>query len=793
MLRLKPSELTLTPDDIDETLRRMARRQQSRPPAAQGQRRTKPNGRPPPPKLVSGAQRSVRDAITHLGNMPALQPQHAMIAHVDDESDETDETLADPVQRVESSPDPVSLYTHPVQLASASSTAVAPSHRHSTRLPFRLGRSRRRQDNDQELASSPKEHSDDSEGTLVEPPGLPTETTAVADPATPSRRRQIGESNAGSSPIRQRSPPASPPSLRGGASRPQRNRVRSVGQEALYAPSPLRQAQVPSPAYSPEVASPNSDEGRPRMHLKGYFADRQDPVPRRVDSGDFTEATETMSATSYTFQETVPRAPHTEPFRRTSQPRFHSRSQSSNDAPPSRLFVPTPHSPYISQGEDIFWTASTSTPECSINDKLGSRARQHSSEMSNTSLAYSYYELPDNRQSSGEHSAQVSLSQSQHDGVAASRQASRGTYRSFKLSDGRSLHPAGDPSKFPVLIRRPPDQQSASPLPAEPYGRPSAGNLGTRFQQAIHRYVSSDSSSREVPTDATAATMEERASPLDVLEAQIERASHHVGEQQGRQYRRSHPESGQSAYRTAGPGISSFDQFQFTYGASSNAFDQPASMLGPSQGEFGAPMAMADDPYTRGVSAHVGRSYGSTVRPISAQPVPAASHAAPPYARSTHGGRSVQRSSENAPVGSSGQERRTARASQVQDHVSAFEQMQNAAQPRHTRQRTEVPQEAPVQHQHEQQSSPIFGAPIWSVPPRHSSHQHGALSPGQGNAGRRSARMDPRLQNQENSGEAEIEMMRQELESVRMRHDEGQQGDVMDETPPRIGRVERHM
>jgi len=53
--------------------------------------------------------------------------------------------------------------------------------------------------------------------------------------------------------------------------------------------------------------------------------------------------------------------------------------------------------------------------------------------------------------------------------------------------------------------------------------------------------------------------------------------------------------------------------------------------------------------------------------------------------------------------------------------------------------------------------------------------------------------MDPRRPDQENSSEAEIEMMRQELESTRMRYDEGQQGDMMDETPPRIGRVERHM
>jgi hypothetical protein len=53
--------------------------------------------------------------------------------------------------------------------------------------------------------------------------------------------------------------------------------------------------------------------------------------------------------------------------------------------------------------------------------------------------------------------------------------------------------------------------------------------------------------------------------------------------------------------------------------------------------------------------------------------------------------------------------------------------------------------------------------------------------------------MDPRLQDQENSGEAEMEMMRADFEAVRIRYDEMQQGDVMDETPPRIGRVERHM
>lgn len=79
------------------------------------------------------------------------------------------------------------------------------------------------------------------------------------------------------------------------------------------------------------------------------------------------------------------------------------------------------------------------------------------------------------------------------------------------------------------------------------------------------------------------------------------------------------------------------------------------------------------------------------------------------------------------------------------------------------------------------------------IPPRHGSRRYAALSPGQGNAGRRSVRMDPRLENQENAGEAENEMMRRDLEAARMRHDEDQHGEVMDETPPRIGRVERHL
>jgi protein involved in sex pheromone biosynthesis len=56
---------------------------------------------------------------------------------------------------------------------------------------------------------------------------------------------------------------------------------------------------------------------------------------------------------------------------------------------------------------------------------------------------------------------------------------------------------------------------------------------------------------------------------------------------------------------------------------------------------------------------------------------------------------------------------------------------------------------------------------------------------------RRSVRANAQLQNQENSGEAEMGLMRLEQEAFSARHEEERHGEVMDETPPRIGRMER--
>ncbi|KAJ4989691.1 hypothetical protein SVAN01_04721 [Stagonosporopsis vannaccii] len=767
MLRLKPSELVVTPEDIDETFRRLAQRQHARAATASSQRRTRNSGRPPPPRRRPGAQRLVRDAITDLGNIPILrpQPQQATIAHVDDDSDESVETLEAFHQTLSDTTGGPSHLEH-----FAPALSIEPL-RNGARLPFRLSQSRRARETGQEATSSPERHNHDSEATVVEPASSP-ETTDVPSLATPSRGRQNEGLTTGPGPTLQPDPVAAPASLRGGASRPQSNHLRSVDQDPLLALSPLRHA------HQHERGITYSGEIQPVRYLQGCF-----------ETGTH----------KYTFQELVPLAPHTEPLRRTNQPRLHSRSQSSTNAPPACLFTPTSSASRPSEGEDVFWTPVAPTSEHPANTR-DSRPRQHSSEMSNASLAYSYYELPETRHSSRELPVQGYE-------TANSREDSLGTYRSVRLSEAQALGDGMPRHPIPVRLgfASPEPVRGASPLPAEPYARPPTVDTETRHQLAIHHQTSQESADRGSHPSAVAAAMQNRVSPLEALTAHIGRESQRLRGYQGRQQRsarlgaghltRYHGGSATSSngqnHIASGPQPSMYGSPSFAYGPSSGVGQLPAMSASP-PGASNSPMTMADDPYTRGVSANAGRPYGPIARPLSAQPVPAADGTTLSLPRSTHGERSSQRSSENAPVGPSAQRVRTGRASQVRDQVSAFEQINNVAQPRQSRQRVEAPQISTALRNSALLTSPMAAAPV-RIPPRTDPYRRAALSPTHGNTGRPPARMDPRLQDQENSGEAEMEMMRQEFESVRARYDETQQGDVMDETPPRIGRVERHM
>lgn len=57
-----------------------------------------------------------------------------------------------------------------------------------------------------------------------------------------------------------------------------------------------------------------------------------------------------------------------------------------------------------------------------------------------------------------------------------------------------------------------------------------------------------------------------------------------------------------------------------------------------------------------------------------------------------------------------------------------------------------------------------------------------------------SRRLPVQQRNQENSGDAEAELMRAEMEAASMRYGDDAVGlEVMDETPPRVGRFERRI
>jgi hypothetical protein len=273
----------------------------------------------------------------------------------------------------------------------------------------------------------------------------------------------------------------------------------------------------------------------------------------------------------------VPRAPYTEPSQKTSQRQVRQRSYSSSDATPSRLFRP----------------------------------RQHSSEASNTSLAYSVYQLPESRQPSG------------------------GAYHSVRLSDAQALADNGT---------------HVSPLEPATVHFTTAALSRPSPLDAIIAYAEREARVSHLESDTahiTAATLR-RASPLDALIAYTEREAqrlrnHEVHLQRNARVGGTHPVVSNSRNRWTSPG-----PYQFTHSP-------------PPQ------MTMADDPYTRGVSAVQPR--GSTPRSGRSRHTQAAP---PSYPRIN------QRSSENAPV-PIGQ---PIRASQVREQVSAFEQTHNTHQPR---------------------------------------------------------------------------------------------------------------
>ncbi|KAJ6282871.1 hypothetical protein J3E71DRAFT_214079 [Bipolaris maydis] len=231
MLRLRPSELALTPDDVDETFCRISLKQTS---TARQHWAMRPHGQPGRPVLRRGPQRAVRDAITAPANIPTLQPQQAVFDSVNEEEGVHNQPSTEPPSHDNSH---AALPHHTLE---GSDEAVPPG-RHAL---------------DTHITS-------DGQGeSASHPPPDP-----LSEPATSGTTGNIDSSNGQSV----QSPPAdgagNTPGLRGGGSLVGIVHCRNGRRNITREHSPLHQVQkLASPAQQVSLGDPSKSPINPRYN-----------------------------------------------------------------------------------------------------------------------------------------------------------------------------------------------------------------------------------------------------------------------------------------------------------------------------------------------------------------------------------------------------------------------------------------------------------------------------------------------------------------------------------------------
>jgi hypothetical protein len=864
MIHLRPSEITLTPADVEETRCRIEHKHAALPSATRSTRVPRPHTRPiPGPRVRRGPEHSRDDAITRLGDIPVLRPHQ--VVHVSVDSDPGDQQAVSPNHQSESS-----FNNGPAEQTAAapSNNATEPSTGYRMQLPFRPAPAHPNSEEriEEDLSTSPpsrnpfgysgfcRQRTNTSEETTEGPAQSRLSTSTDGINEAPSTSLVSG-----------------------------RSRVRSVRQHSTHAPFPLHQTH--------EVNLPHDSHGRndtpmrapSRMYLQGYFA----------------------SPEEYTFRE-YPTMPRTEPRPRSERPVHMIRTISSNSDPSLSALVHRANQPQpSSMTEDVFWTplstilaqreASDSVdgterdrrrplleerirsgsqhitefvqdryrglfgggraaqPESSRLDVSRRTSQRFSEASSNSSLPYSFYELPLSQQSSSTHSQGSQLPQSQYDGAAPSRDVSRGVYFSIRPSQVPLRPPTVRVSSFssPNLTVAP-SQHGMSPSPASPYSHGPRGSPRHHHQQSL-----ADSSVHLGPLtglvssrdfvgedrDAASAAQRDLSSPLELLEQRaysylprISTAVHTVSSSsqqssegpsafryqvtdfaQQQQQRRSRRPSGEDSTRQSSG--------HSTRSRTTTSRRYPATTRIAQRSSENVPVGTQ---VTLGSIQNAPSLYRGNLRggDMSSSPIPLRfsmpqyprprdmsnrSQLQPPYqrghsVRSPHGSERTISPPESFNTAQL-QELYTRTQDLEREHnpfyssspASPFEGRRVVSQ-RHEQtpplrhQRSIPPEDIP--HHGSSRRAPA-GARTYPERPERSS-----LAPtlGQG-AGRRPEithvpisrrRITPQQQNQENSGEAEDERMRAEMVAAGMRYEvDGQQLDVMDETPPRLGRFER--
>jgi hypothetical protein len=823
MLRLRPSELTLTPEDVDEAFRRIANRQalrDSRHVSAQSGR----------PVLRRGPRRAVQDAITTLGDIPILRPrpQRATQSSVDEEmQEESEQTTPSPrarTGRVSASVSPThGEWTYPANPSTSVSSAPCILH-----LPLRLRRGHEETPDQSSLVEHRFEE-DTTSPALAESSSVESSHDAAGQ-AAPSQQALPTRPGSTSSQVE----------LRGGGP-PKSDHTATSSQDITPTLSTSRRVGPVKSSHDEDSAQENvkavatANETPPMLRLKSYITKE----PKKGDD---------RPAFSFYDLDLPLRGTQTEPRRASGRLPGLVRSSSSSGAfthflNPQRREQPTTSSDDVFSapvGPLVGPRMGHPQPGGHSRQRPPSRTtpRQFSSETSAASEPFSFYELPPpSRQTSEDQSGSTEPLHAQYDGSASLRDISRGAYHAVRSSDiqahNNQMHMNIGPSTA--------GQHGFSPLPSMPYTR--GLNSYTVPQAMSGGYIVTPAPTGYV--DAATEAMQGLPSPLGAYSEHYQRL---MQQQNARQI--------MHAYPTAQHPTS-----QYSAGARH------------SSAEFARRM---NDrlPLQYSTLYTLPQFYGAPERPPQLM------------GRNVHATRTNQRSSENAPVRPPAQGRVPSRNSVVQRNRAAFEAMHNLGNTEPRASRLSVPQPAlprdlsnqywgqelsrtstsrqqmrhPTPHTSSsprpplvqpttqlrpatQRTSPAIPPTIPPpIPPRNGSNIRlggGAPDRSQTRARHRitparsptypqpshpgpttslapyhvsattrlrspllrtttSARPPPRVRaqqrDQENSGAGEEQLMRQEAAAIQARYgEEDEERDIMDETPPRVGRVERRM
>ncbi|KAH7396518.1 hypothetical protein DE146DRAFT_756236 [Phaeosphaeria sp. MPI-PUGE-AT-0046c] len=787
MIRLRPSELTLTPEDVDATFRRIAQGQ-----ALRGPKRASQPGRP---ILHRGPQRFVRDTITTLGDIPLLRPQsqQAIFSSMDQDIEDNANQHSPNVRALEDNLSTVSPRLNQQTTMSVPTNTPTTSPLRALDLPFRIGRTHR----DSDL----QQHNQiDASASPLAPFPTSTMGDAGATANLGATRRHTP-----------RTPPThtpSPAGLRGGG-RPRKRVVHGSSRESIATPSPMRQrerAGSDKRGLAPDELNPNitADRDPPTLYLKGYFTD-----PGKYPKGP-----------QYWFKESVVVVPQTEPRRCSDRHVVPIRSLSSGNAT-SRALAARRHGP---SHEGIFGSRDDDVGPATRRQRGGAvDARQFSSEASSSSAAFSIYQMPpESRHSSGHEGEGLGHSISQYDGSASSRQINRDAYRSVRQSDLEGYRQSAQTASPDASNGR---QHSISPLPLMPYTRSQsvradrhtfAGGCLDASAAAVHGIPSPlepFASHYQQLTEAQSAQQEHQRADSPPARPQhnigsrentlhthaqqvIDRlpqqhpahhyptisqptASGHLGNTTGRSARetRASQRSSENApvrppAQSSGPSRNSQVQIHRA------AFERLHNAI---QANISSSPELPQQASSRLSLPHLPAPRNSSNRPRTHVPHAPASHRRIPQISS-----SPQHPVEQSPSLSS----RTSAAAASPDvsayvvpgHHSSPREVARRPVPRHAHRTARAAQSPPQLH-----AARIYDA-ISAPSTLRSSGLHATT------ASRPPRRMRVQQLDQENSGVGEETLMRREADAIRARHsEEVQDAVVMDETPPRVGRVERRM